>query len=109
MPHVGEFWSNQISVFTGYIIILIIGPIFVRWIGATRPSQLFMVGAVWLGLTVAFKVLFGQVVVGLSWERLATDYNVVEGGLIPLGLLVLLLSPWIGRRVKSETVPEVKK
>jgi len=49
IPYVGEFRSNQISVFTGSMIILVIALIFVRWIDATRPSQLLMVGAVWLG------------------------------------------------------------
>jgi len=99
VPHVGEFRSNQIGVFTGSIIILVITLIFVRWIGATGPAQLLTVGLLWLGLTVAFEVLFGRFVVGLSWERLAADYNVLEGGLMPLGLLVLLLSPLIGGKV----------
>ncbi len=101
VPYLGEFRSNQIGVFTGSIIILVIALIFVRWIGATRPSQLLMVGAVWLSLTVAFEVLFGRFVVGLSWERLAADHNVLEGGLMPVGLLVLLLSPLVAGRVRG--------
>ena len=101
VPYVGEFRSNQIGVFTGSIIILVTALIFVRWIGATRPSQLLMVGAVWLSLTVAFEVLFGRFVVGLSWERLAADYNVLEGGLMPVGLLVLLLSPLVAGRMRG--------
>jgi len=38
---------------------------------------------------------------GLTWERLAADYNVLEGGLMPLGLLVLLLSPLIAGKVRN--------
>jgi len=101
VPYVGESTSSQIGVFTGSIIILVIALIFVRWIGATRPAQLLIVGLVWLGLTVTFEVLFGRFVVGLSWERLAADYNVLEGGLMPLGLLVLLLSPLIAGRMRG--------
>jgi len=101
VPYVGEFRSNQIGVFTGSIIILVIALIFVRWMGAPRPAQLLMLGAVWLSLTVAFEVLFGRFVVGLSWERLAADYNVLEGGLMPVGLLVLLLSPWVAGKVRG--------
>lgn len=37
----------------------------------------------------------GRFAVSLPWERLAADYNVLEGGMVPLGLLVLLLSPLI--------------
>jgi hypothetical protein len=42
-------------------------------------------------------------VVGASWERLAADYNVLEGGLLPLGMLVLLLSPLIAGRIRGPT------
>jgi hypothetical protein len=34
-------------------------------------------------------------VVGASWERLLSDYNVLQGGLMPFGMIVLVLSPWI--------------
>ena len=39
VPHVGEFRSNQIGVFTGSIIILAIALAFVRWIGAPGPAN----------------------------------------------------------------------
>jgi hypothetical protein len=93
VPHVGEFRSSQIGVFTGSVIILAVALVFVRWIGATRPAQLLMVGLIWLCLTLAFEVLFGRFVIGASWEWLAADYNMLEGGLLPFGMLVLLVSP----------------
>jgi hypothetical protein len=49
-----------------------------------------------LVLTLAF--LFGRLA---SWERLAADYNVLEGGLLPFGMVVLMLSPWIAGRVRG--------
>ena len=101
VPHVGEFRSNQIGVFTGSIIILVIALAFVRWIGASRTSDLLLVGLLWLVLTLAFEVAFGRFVVGASWERLAADYNVPEGGLLPFGMLVLLLSPLIAGKVRG--------
>ncbi len=104
VPHVGEFRSNQIGIFTGSIIILVIALAFVRWIGASRTSDLLMVGAVWLCLALAFEVLFGRFVVGLSWERLAADYNVPEGGLLPFGMLVLLISPLIVEKLRTEVL-----
>ncbi|NLS97556.1 MAG: hypothetical protein GXX96_35905 [Planctomycetaceae bacterium] len=101
VPHVGEFRSNQIGVFTGSIIILVIALIFVRWIGASRTTDLLAVGFLWLGLTLAFEVAFGRFVVGASWERLWVDYNVLKGGLLPFGMLVLLLSPLIAGKVRG--------
>ena len=37
VPHVGQFRSNQIGVFTGSVIILAIAVAFVRWIGELGP------------------------------------------------------------------------
>ena len=101
VPHVGEFRSNQIGVFSGSIIILVIALIFVRWIGASRTTDLLAVGVLWLALTLAFEILFGRFVVGASWERLAADYNLLDGGLLPFGMLVLMLSPLIAGKVRG--------
>jgi len=54
-PHVGQFRSNQLGVFTGSIIILVIAVVFVRWIGATRPAQLLTVGFLWLAFMLSFE------------------------------------------------------
>ena len=85
------------------VIILAVALVFVRWIGAARPAQLLMVGLIWLCLTLVFEVLFGRFVIGASWERLAADYNVLEGGLLPFGMLVLLLSPLLAAKVRGLT------
>jgi len=105
VPLVGEFRSNQIGVFTGSAIILLIACFTIRWIGAKRPNELLLVGLIWLVLTVAFEVLFGRFVVGLSWERIASDYNLLKGGLMPLGLLTLLtlfFSPMIAAKLRGK-------
>ena len=102
VPMVGEFRSNQIGVFTGSLIILLIAYITIRWIGAKWPIELLLVGLIWLVLTVAFEVLFGRLVVGLSWERIASDYKVLNGGLMPLGLLVLFFSPMIAAKLRGK-------
>ena len=101
VPLVGEFRSSQIGVVTGSIIILVVAIVFVRWLGASRKSDLLLVGLIWLILTLAFEVIFGRFVMGVSWERLAADYNIPEGGLLPFGMIVLGLSPLIAARVRG--------
>ena len=101
VPHVGEFRSSQIGVFTGSTIILAIALMTVRWIGATRTADLLAVGVLWLVLTLAFEMLFGRFVVGASWERISADYNVPQGGLLPFGMLILLLSPLIAGKIRG--------
>lgn len=102
VPIVGEFRSNQIGVFTGSAIILAIAYFTIRWIGAKRPSELLLVSLIWLVLTVAFEVLLGRFVIGLTWERIASVYNVLNGGLMPLGLLCLFFSPMIAAKLRAK-------
>ena len=61
---------------------------------------MLLVGLIWLTLTMACEVMFGRFVVGLTWERIAADYNLLKGGLMPLGLLLLLFAPMIAGRLR---------
>ncbi len=101
MPFVATSGPGQIGVVIGPLLILASALVFVRWIGAGRPAQLLGVGVLWGCLTLAFEILFGRFVVGASWERLVSDYNVLEGGLIPFGMVVLVLSPWIAGKLRG--------
>jgi tryptophan-rich sensory protein len=60
----------------------------------------------WLALTLIFEILFGRFVVGASWERQATDYNVMKGGLLPFGMLILLMSTLIWRHYRWVAVAQ---
>lgn len=99
VPLVGEFRSNQIGVFSGSLIILAIAYLTIRWIGAQRTKELLLAGSIWLVLTLAFEVLFGRFLLGLTWERIGADYNLKNGGLMPFGLLALFFSPMIALRL----------
>jgi len=99
-PHVGDFQARQISVVTGSILILTIAYLFVRWIRPGTTGQRVAVGLMWLVLTLLFELSLGRFILGLSWERLFSDYDLSRGGLLPLGLIALTLSPLIAARVR---------
>jgi hypothetical protein len=99
-PRVGDFRARQIAVFTGSVLIFAITLAFVRWLRPARASQALGIGVLWLGLTLSFELFLGRVVLGLPWERLASDYNLLQGGLLPLGLLVLTLSPLLAGKLR---------
>ena len=67
----------------------------------TRTWQLLGVGALWLVLTAAFEVSFGRFALGYSWERIRSDYDLSEGGLLPIGLVLLALSPYAAGKVRG--------
>ncbi len=101
VPHVGEFRSNQIGVFTGSVIILAIALLSIRWINASGTAVLLSVGGLWLVLTLTFEIVFGRCVVGASWERISADFNLLKGGLLPIGMLILLLSPLLAGKIRG--------
>ncbi len=101
VPIFGDFRARQIAVFTGAIIILTIAYFFVGWLRAKNYSQLFTVGILWFVLTISFEIFLGRFVINLSWERIGSDYNIFQGGLLPFGLLILIFSPIIAAKIRK--------
>jgi hypothetical protein len=100
-PVVGDLRARQVGVFTGSVLILLITAVTIRWIDACRPRILVLIGIAWVILTVAFEISLGRMVLGYSWERLASDYNMLEGGLLPIGFVVMVFAPLIAARLKG--------
>jgi hypothetical protein len=112
-PLVGDFRARQIAVFTGSIIILALAVTFIRWIRPSDVREAVYVGVLWLVLTLTFEIAFGRLVVGASWDRIASDYDLLRGGLLPIGLLVLTAAPllaakWRGVVVAGEGCPGLR-
>jgi hypothetical protein len=59
------------------------------------------IGFLWVVLTVGFELGFGRLVLDSSWDRLASDYDLRDGGLLPIGLLVMASSPWLATRIRG--------
>jgi hypothetical protein len=100
-PLVGDFRARQVAVFTGMVLIFLISLAFVRWLRAGRAAGLLAAGVLWVCLTVAFEVAFGLYVADLSWERIASDYNLLQGGLLPLGLAFMAVSPLLAAKMRG--------
>ena len=104
-PRVGDFRARQLAVFTGCLIIFTIAWLTIRWLGARRPGQrlgakqLLGIGLLWAVLTVGFEIGLGRLL-GLSWERIGSDYDLAHGGLMGVGLLFLAAAPWLAARAR---------
>ena len=101
VPVVGDWRSRQIGVFTGSLINLTITALFVRWMHPTGVADALAVGIMWLILTLTFEITFGRVVMHASWQRIGSDYDVVHGGVLPLGLFLLALTPLITAKIRN--------
>lgn len=101
-PLIGDFRARQVSVFIGSLLILAITFVFIRWLKGSRVVDYVLIGFMWVTLTVGFEIVLGRFVMDLSWERIASDYNVAEGGLMLFGLLVMLAAPLVFAKLLDE-------
>lgn len=76
---VGDLPAHQISTSTGIVFFgIIFYFIFKKW-GIESVKNAFIVGFVWLFLTILFEFGFGHYIMGNPWGKLLRDYNLAEG------------------------------
>ena len=100
VPRIGEKLSHQIGVVIGSAIIFIISWLCIRWIGSVSFRQQLQVGLLWLVLTLIFEFSLGYLF-GYSLERILSDYNIAEGGLMVFGVLFMLFAPALAARSRG--------
>lgn len=100
VPLVGDLASRQIGVLTGSLLILGVALALVARVGASGSRELRIVGGTWVALMLAFEVLLGRAF-GMSWARIASDYDPRQGGLMLAGMAVLFLAPTIAARARA--------
>lgn len=100
-PRLGDFRARQVTVFTGALLVLGVAWLLVRWIGARERRTLLLIGAAWVAMTLAFEVALGRLVLGYDWGRIASDYDLQRGGLLPIGLLAMALAPLAAARLRD--------
>lgn len=93
VPLVGDLPAQQIGVPVGSLLVLAVAYLFIRWMDARTNRQLLGVGLLWVVLTVLFEIGLGRLALGLSWDRIAEDYDPARGGFLAAGLLVMAAAP----------------
>lgn len=103
-PAVGDFHARQIGVFSGAAIIVGIAYLMSEWLRVTATRLLIGIGLAWAALTLLFEVVLGRLVLALSWDRILSDFDLSQGGLLLLGYAVLIFSPLIAARLRARRV-----
>lgn len=101
-----DFALRQLSVLIGVVMIFAITWIFLDWIRIRTARAALAIGALWAVLTLGFEVALGRML-GLGWDRILADYDLPHGGLMPLGLLAMGLTPWAVRQLQSGRKPRL--
>lgn len=100
-PVIGDFRARQVGVLIGSILILIITFFLIKWLDLQTVRTLMTVGFLWVALTVLFEIVLGLVFLGLDWNRILSDYDIRQGGLMSFGLLLLLFTPLVAKHLRK--------
>jgi hypothetical protein len=109
-PAIGEQAAHVVGTLVLVGVMLGVTAAFVR---RTRPrslADLWLVGLLWLALTVAFEFLFFHFAAGKPWEVLLADYNLLQGRIWLLVPLTELFGPpvlgWLMRPLTERRASE---
>jgi len=100
-PMIGDLPARRIAFFVGILLIFLIAYWFIRWISAPSTKSLFAVGVMWMILTLLFEFGLGIFVFNFSLERMLEDYDISRGGLMGLGLVFVVLAPYLAARLRG--------
>ena len=93
-PILGEQAAHVIGTLVFIAVMLLIICYFVARIRSVVQSRdLWLIGLMWMGMTVCFEFGFFHFLAGVPWEKLLADYNILAGRLWILVLLTTLCGP----------------
>lgn len=99
-PVIGDMSAHQVGVFIGSVLILLISWLTSRWLGAKSLKDQLRIGALWVVLIVIFEISLGTAL-GYTRERMLSDYNLAQGGLMGFGLVFMLFAPALGAKLSN--------
>ena len=92
---IAELTAHQLSTLTGVFFM----GIYVCWLSRRWPlpsvGMAWLVGFIWLGMTICFEFLFGHYIMGHPWDRLLEDYNIFAGRIWIVVLFWITIAPRI--------------
>ncbi|HZF70546.1 MAG TPA: hypothetical protein VEZ39_06815 [Sulfuricurvum sp.] len=100
-PFIGTHLSLPISGITLSALVFVITYFALPFFGNIKSRAYIFIGLFWIILTLAFEYLFGYYVLGKSWYEINQVFDVRNGNLFTLALVVTALSPWTAAKLKE--------
>jgi len=92
-PYVGELFAHQLSTVIGIILFAFVIRYYTMIWPLASSRQSWLIGFIWLAMTISFEFLFFHYASGVPWEFLLHDYNIFEGRLWVLVLVWTTIAP----------------
>lgn len=89
----GERYGHVLSTLLLSAVVFVVAFLSRRWIGIGSIGEAWLLGVVWVAMTLAFEFLAGHYVFGNPWEKILADYNVAKGRVWLLVPICTLFAP----------------
>lgn len=100
-PLIGERLALPLSGLTLSILIFCVTLIFVPFLDMVTSRGFWLVGILWVLMTLVFEFLLGHYVMGESWEKIVEVFYVHRGNLYLLVLMAAVLSPYLAAKLRG--------
>lgn len=100
-PFLGQDIALPLSGIILSLLILAVTWLFIPFFGTRKPVDYWLIGVLWLGITLAFEFLFGHYVIGKSWQEILQVLNLFKGNLFLLTLLASTVAPWFMAKIRG--------
>lgn len=100
-PLMGRALSLPLSGIMLSGLVLVVAYALIPFIGVMRTGGYLMTGLFWVALTLTFEYVFGHYVAGKSWHEINEIFNLANGDLFILVIIVTVLSPWLAARFRG--------
>ncbi|MDD2266318.1 hypothetical protein [Sulfuricurvum sp.] len=100
-PFIGADLSIPISGITLSVLVFVITYFALPFFGHIKSRTYIFIGLFWIILRLAFEYLFGHYVMGKSWYEINHVFDIRNGNLFTLALVVTALSPWTAAKLKG--------
>ena len=94
-PRLGRSLAHGLSTVMLSLLIVALGWMTTPWVEPRSLQDAWLIGGVWVALTLAFEFLGGHFIFGKPWQALLADYNLFAGRIWVMVLIVTLMTPVI--------------
>jgi hypothetical protein len=98
-PVIGDLHAHQLSTIIFIVLILVVTYLVLRFSNIQLSDKdAFILGSIWLLLTICFEFLAGHFVFGNSLEKLVADYNILKGRIWSFVLITIFFAPYLSNK-----------
>ena len=95
VPRLGDHAAHVLSVLMMMILVLLLSSVLVnRFLREYGNSDLFLIGFLWMAMSVSVDFLFEYFVMDVPWRVILRDYNLFSGRIWLLVLVTEIIGPW---------------